>query len=182
MPSSLALRRCCRGAQRGVVVDRRGRDNPGSSLGVVSSPSRLSLCRFEPLPCFPLCQPSAGSRRQSARAWAQIPTDVTRFAFILRSACSSCQGESMTPAGLEPALPGSVSRCLIPWATGPAARDRRFAVALGRAACSIRGVALLRGAVSWTVRRHRACRRTDIGRSLAGEVCSHANRAPAFRP
>ena len=27
----------------------------------------------------------------------------------------------MTPAGLEPAIPGSVGRCLIHWATGPAA-------------------------------------------------------------
>ena len=26
----------------------------------------------------------------------------------------------MTPAGLEPAIPGSVGRCLIHWATGPA--------------------------------------------------------------
>ena len=30
------------------------------------------------------------------------------------------QGASnMTPAGLEPAIPGSVGRCLIHWATGP---------------------------------------------------------------
>ena len=27
---------------------------------------------------------------------------------------------NMTPAGLEPAIPGSVGRCLIHWATGPA--------------------------------------------------------------
>ena len=27
----------------------------------------------------------------------------------------------MTPAGLEPAIPGSVGRCLIHWATGPVA-------------------------------------------------------------
>jgi hypothetical protein len=26
---------------------------------------------------------------------------------------------TMTPAGLEPAIPGSVGRCLIHWATGP---------------------------------------------------------------
>ena len=30
----------------------------------------------------------------------------------------------MTPAGLEPAIPGSVGRCLIHWATGPAAMHR----------------------------------------------------------
>jgi hypothetical protein len=29
----------------------------------------------------------------------------------------------MTPAGLEPAIPGSVGRCLIHWATGPLACD-----------------------------------------------------------
>ena len=28
----------------------------------------------------------------------------------------------MTPAGLEPAIPGSVGRCLIHWATGPLAQ------------------------------------------------------------
>ena len=37
----------------------------------------------------------------------------------------------MTPAGLEPAIPGSVGRCLIHWATGPYAslalpRDERL--------------------------------------------------------
>ena len=29
------------------------------------------------------------------------------------------QCSKMTPAGLEPAIPGSVGRCLIHWATGP---------------------------------------------------------------
>ena len=29
----------------------------------------------------------------------------------------------MTPAGLEPAIPGSVGRCLIHWATGPVGND-----------------------------------------------------------
>ena len=29
---------------------------------------------------------------------------------------------AMTPAGLKPAIPGSVSRCLIHWATGPLAK------------------------------------------------------------
>ena len=29
------------------------------------------------------------------------------------------KGVKMTPAGLEPAIPGSVGRCLIHWATGP---------------------------------------------------------------
>ena len=36
----------------------------------------------------------------------------------------------MTPAGLEPAIPGSVGRCLIHWATGPDVRARSEAVAM----------------------------------------------------
>ena len=31
------------------------------------------------------------------------------------------RAKCMTPAGLEPAIPGSVGRCLIHWATGPCA-------------------------------------------------------------
>ena len=48
-----------------------------------------------------------------------------------RAALVTCDGISkhhvnMTPAGLEPAIPGSVGRCLIHWATGPLAlRIRR---------------------------------------------------------
>ena len=49
----------------------------------------------------------------------------------------------MTPAGLEPAIPGSVGRCLIHWATGPLAlqqqgeqewreRERESAAKLGK--------------------------------------------------
>ena len=33
----------------------------------------------------------------------------------------SSETQTMTPAGLEPAIPGSVGRCLIHWATGPIA-------------------------------------------------------------
>ena len=33
----------------------------------------------------------------------------------------------MTPAGLEPAIPGSVGRCLIHWATGPLQQHRPIA-------------------------------------------------------
>ena len=32
---------------------------------------------------------------------------------------------TMTPAGLEPAIPGSVGRCLIHWATGPLAATKQ---------------------------------------------------------
>jgi hypothetical protein len=47
----------------------------------------------------------------------------------------------MTSAGLESAIPGSAGRRLIHWAVGPAARDRRFVVAFGRAARFVRGQA-----------------------------------------
>ena len=39
--------------------------------------------------------------------------------FYAANVDSDCGGEKMTPAGLEPAIPGSVGRCLIHWATGP---------------------------------------------------------------
>jgi hypothetical protein len=35
--------------------------------------------------------------------------------------CRGIHSRTMTPAGLEPAIPGSVGRCLIHWATGPIA-------------------------------------------------------------
>ncbi len=35
------------------------------------------------------------------------------------NAAFCCSASPMTPAGLEPAIPGSVGRCLIHWATGP---------------------------------------------------------------
>ena len=37
----------------------------------------------------------------------------------LRPSMPSWSTRRMTPAGLEPAIPGSVGRCLIHWATGP---------------------------------------------------------------
>ena len=43
----------------------------------------------------------------------------------LSNPCQSVRMK-MTPAGLEPAIPGSVGRCLIHWATGPLRRRIRF--------------------------------------------------------
>ena len=40
---------------------------------------------------------------------------------LRRSTACNADVDNMTPAGLEPAIPGSVGRCLIHWATGPAA-------------------------------------------------------------
>jgi hypothetical protein len=37
----------------------------------------------------------------------------------LRACLQTSKENEMTPAGLEPAIPGSVGRCLIHWATGP---------------------------------------------------------------
>ena len=42
----------------------------------------------------------------------------------------------MTPAGLEPAIPGSVGRCLIHWATGPDAKS--LPVVQSAMACPLR--------------------------------------------
>ena len=42
-------------------------------------------------------------------SWHSLPSPVVVLA----------ASASMTPAGLEPAIPGSVGRCLIHWATGP---------------------------------------------------------------
>ena len=44
----------------------------------------------------------------------------------------------MTPAGLEPAIPGSVGRCLIHWATGPV-RSNEFGVPKGHVEALERG-------------------------------------------
>ena len=44
-------------------------------------------------------------------------THMKEQAITSRAACAE-----MTPAGLEPAIPGSVGRCLIHWATGPLLR------------------------------------------------------------
>ena len=38
---------------------------------------------------------------------------------LRRGTACNADGDNMTPAGLEPAIPGSVGRCLIHWATGP---------------------------------------------------------------
>ena len=38
---------------------------------------------------------------------------------IFTMASTACPLRTMTPAGLEPAIPSSVGRCLIHWATGP---------------------------------------------------------------
>ena len=45
------------------------------------------------------------------------------------------QGDAMTPAGLEPAIPGSVGRCLIHWATGPCDISRPINSNIWTASC-----------------------------------------------
>ncbi len=69
----------------------------GASRGPWSSPYLLP-------PCFRLLCDALGS-----------------FAFSVAFPASSV--DKMTPAGLEPAIPGSVGRCLIHWATGPDAKS-----------------------------------------------------------
>ena len=56
--------------------------------------------------------------------YAKTPARIlARRLDILRKA--EPHGAAMTPAGLEPAIPGSVGRCLIHWATGPLSRVQR---------------------------------------------------------
>ena len=60
--------------------------------------------------------------------WQGTPPSASAASMVLSptkhadhlSECSLIQSShEMTPAGLEPAIPGSVGRCLIHWATGP---------------------------------------------------------------
>ncbi len=96
--------------------------------------SRVGVALVSPRPAtffrglFPLASAMAATGRCDLRRWLKAParkgvgsnpTVVTRFALFLRSACASCQAKSTTPAGLEPATPGSAGRCLIDWAMGP---------------------------------------------------------------
>ncbi len=69
-----------------------------------------------------------GSRLQMAdppRVERKTPARSTN---VQRNPASrnSAMGQ-MTPAGLEPAIPGSVGRCLIHWATGPPLYRTEFA-------------------------------------------------------
>ena len=79
----------------------------------------------QPLP--PACPPLNGCKRCAENIGATFgilfPNPFLHEA--VRRACPSQQSSRassdppMTPAGLEPAIPGSVGRCLIHWATGP---------------------------------------------------------------
>ena len=66
----------------------------------------------------------ARTRGPPARESATLPTEPQRSCVGRRArrgqGLPAATGASlMTPAGLEPAIPGSVGRCLIHWATGP---------------------------------------------------------------
>ena len=54
---------------------------------------------------------SDASLRHAADGW--------HYQTMTKTSLTSALTEMMTPAGLEPAIPGSVGRCLIHWATGP---------------------------------------------------------------
>ena len=74
--------------------------------------------------------------------------------------CSmACRTMQMTPAGLEPAIPGSVGRCLIHWATGP------------RALCGPKGPANPAAAL---LRRDK-CREQVAKTSLGGGASTHGS-------
>ena len=56
-----------------------------------------------------------------AAMWSAMWSALTpwRMAPWRRAGLGSDLESKMTPAGLEPAIPGSVGQCLIHWATGP---------------------------------------------------------------
>ena len=79
---------------------------------------------------------ATGTRTRVARVRAEYPNQlyysgvVCMLAMLLwmrpgmfllfsGCVCLACAFTNVTPAGLEPAIPGSVGRCLIHWATGP---------------------------------------------------------------
>ena len=69
----------------------------------------------------PSCRPRAPGGACILRKFAG--TRATAKALQVGAGARAIAGPSkMTRAGLEPAIPGSVGRCLIHWATGPVAR------------------------------------------------------------
>ena len=60
----------------------------------------------------------AGSIPAGGFSFKRLPKCVEHLRERIR-----LKNEKVTPAGLEPAIPGSVGRCLIHWATGPSASD-----------------------------------------------------------
>ena len=58
----------------------------------------------------------AGSIPAGGFSFKRLPKCVEHLRERIR-----LKNEKVTPAGLEPAIPGSVGRCLIHWATGPSA-------------------------------------------------------------
>jgi hypothetical protein len=71
--------------------------------------------------------PESAARRAGGpggRAGSLSQCDSEASVLVVALACNMTVDplvNSMTPAGLEPAISGSVSRCLIHWATGPIA-------------------------------------------------------------
>ena len=71
------------------------------------------------MPCRCLLQPSGHAESINLCTGTCCPTAATSE----RPHHHGARGTRsfMTPAGLEPAIPGSIGRCLIHWATGPVA-------------------------------------------------------------
>ena len=73
------------------------------------------------------CKRAAGPRRDS-KLQSPVPGAGVFFTSAIDESCRRVMDKGrdnrhMTPAGLEPAIPGYVGRCLIHWATGPDTRS-----------------------------------------------------------
>ena len=104
--------------QRDVLATRRCRHSP--DCGNAVSVSRCSIARWaDSISASVTC---VGSIRRGLNPISNTCCWLERAVYsgerVIRLRCMFTK---MTPAGLEPASPGSVGRCLIHWATGPVA-------------------------------------------------------------
>ena len=109
----------------GINLAATGEGSPATALTPVglepTIPGSVGRCLIHWATGPPKQVGSAGTRRtanhnQSARSANDS---------VGRSLATAAQGSPatvLTPVGLEPAIPGSVGRCLIHWATGPSVK------------------------------------------------------------
>ena len=95
----------------------------------------VGRCLFKACTDRPQLQTDSWRRRDSnlqspARGAAVLSTVPLcgQATLLSRGEQPSAAGGEMTPAGLEPAIPGSAGRCLIHWATGPSASWASFQI------------------------------------------------------
>ena len=90
---------------------QNGQEVPATGAASTCEARRIHVASTDPRATIPSPSPA---RRRCAQPLAPTPVLNTQHARE-----ETVKSSNMTPAGLEPAIPGSVSRCLIHWATGP---------------------------------------------------------------